>query len=67
MNINVDELKSWIGNDEIAFDEVSQSLEARFRATLDEDPGDPQKGDTASSGLQWAQAPAIVKSSMSLS
>ena len=64
MNINVDELKSWIGNDEIAFDEVSQSLEARFRATLDEDPGNPQKGEIASSGLHWALAPAIVKSSL---
>lgn len=64
MNINVDGLKSWIGNDEIAFDEVSQSLEARFRATLDEDPGNPQKGEIASSGLHWALAPAVVKSSL---
>ena len=64
MNINVDELKSWIGNDEIAFDEVSQSLEARFRATLDEDPGNPQKGEIASSGLHWALAPAVFKSSL---
>ena len=63
MNINVNELKSWIGNDEIAFDEVSQSLEARFRATLDEDPGNPQKGEIASSGLHWALAPAVVKAS----
>lgn len=64
MNIKIDELKSWIGNDEIAFDEVSQSLEARFRATLDEDPGNPQKGEIASSGLHWALAPAVVKSSL---
>ena len=64
MNINVNELKSWIDNDEIAFDEVSQSLEARFRATLDEDPGNPQKGEIASSGLHWALAPAVVKSSL---
>ena len=64
MNINVNELKSWIGNDEIAFDEVSQSLEARFRATLDEDPGNPQKGEIASSGLHWALAPAVVNSSL---
>ena len=64
MNINVNELKSWIGNDEIAFDEVSQSLEARFRATLDENPGNPQKGEIASSGLHWALAPAVVKSSL---
>ena len=64
MKINIDELKSWIGNDEIAFDEVSQGLETRFRATLDEDPGNPQKGDLASSGLHWALAPAIVKSSL---
>ncbi len=62
--INIDELKSWIGNDEILFDEVSQSLEARFRATLDEDPGKPEKGDVASSGIHWALAPAVVKSSL---
>ena len=64
MDINVDELKSWIGNDEIVFDEVTKGLEVRFRATLDEDPGNPQKGEIASSGLHWALAPAVVKSSL---
>jgi hypothetical protein len=27
IDINIDELKSWIGNDEIVFDEVSKNLE----------------------------------------
>ena len=63
-DINIDELKSWIGNDEIVFDEVSENLEKRFRATLDIDPGDPQKGEIASSGIHWALAPAVVKSSL---
>ena len=64
IDINVDELKSWIGNDEIVFDEVSKNLEKRFRATLDIDPGDPQNGEIASSGIHWALAPAVVKSSL---
>ena len=64
IDINIDELKSWVGNDEIVFDEVSRNLEMRFRATLDIDPGDPQKGEIASSGIHWALAPAVVKSSL---
>ena len=43
MNVNVNELKSWIGNEETTFDEVTKSLETRFRATLDIDPGNPEK------------------------
>ena len=31
-NINVDDLKKWIGNNEVVTDEVSQGLEKRFRA-----------------------------------
>ena len=49
-NINIDELKTWIGNSEVVIDEVSQGLEKRFRATLDIEPGEPIKGDRASSG-----------------
>ena len=64
IDINIDELKSWVGNDEVVFDEVSRNLEMRFRATLDIDPGDPQKGEIASSGIHWALAPAVVKSSL---
>ena len=64
MNVNVNELKSWIGNEEIIFDEVTKSLETRFRATLDIDPGNPENGEIASSGLHWALGPAVVKSSL---
>ena len=60
MNVNVNELKSWIGNEETIFDEVTKSLETRFRATLDIDPGNPKKGEIASSGLHWALGPAVV-------
>ena len=52
-NVNIDELKTWIGNSEVVIDEISQSLEKRFRATLDLDPGEPVKGDRASSGIHW--------------
>ena len=29
ININIDELKGWIGNEEVAYDEVSVSLEKK--------------------------------------
>ena len=45
MNVNLNELKSWIGNEETTFDEVTKSLETRFRATLDIDPGNPKNGE----------------------
>ena len=64
MNVDVNELKSWIGNEETTFDEVTKSLESRFRATLDIDPDDPKNGEIASSGLHWALGPAVVKSSL---
>ena len=35
--------KILIGNEETTFDEVTKSLETRFRATLDIDPGNPEK------------------------
>ena len=47
MNVNVNELKSWIGNEETIFDEVTKSLESRLRATLDIDPGNPENGEIA--------------------
>ena len=62
--INIDELKTWIGSSEESVDEVSKSLEKRFKATLDLDPGNPAKGDEASSGIHWTLAPAVVKSSL---
>ena len=64
MKVDVNELKSWIGNEETTFDEVTKSLEARFRATLDIDPDDPKNGEIASSGLHWALGPAVVRSSL---
>lgn len=64
VDIDINELKTWIGNEEITYDEVSINLERRFRATLDEDPGMPQKGERASSGIHWALAPSVVKSSL---
>ena len=64
IDIDIDDLKTWIGNSEETVDEVSQSLEKRFKATLDLDPGNPVNGELASSGIHWALAPAIVKSSL---
>ena len=64
VDININDLKAWIGNEEVAYDEVSVNLEKKFRATIDEDPGSPQKGEIASSGIHWTLAPAIVKSSL---
>ncbi|MDC1133407.1 MaoC family dehydratase N-terminal domain-containing protein [Alphaproteobacteria bacterium] len=64
IEINIDELKTWIGSSEESVDEVSISLEKRFKATLDLDPGNPAKGDEASSGIHWTLGPAVVKSSL---
>ena len=64
IEINIDELKTWIGSSEESVDEVSISLEKRFKATLDLDPGNPAKGDEASSGIHWTLAPAVVRSSL---
>ena len=50
IDIDIDDLKTWIGNSEETVDEVSQSLEKRFKATLDLDPGNPVNGELASSG-----------------
>ena len=35
-------------------------METRFRATLDIDPGNPENGEIASSGLHWALGPAVL-------
>ena len=64
VDIKINDLKAWIGNEEVAYDEVAGNLEKKFRATIDEDPGSPQKGEIASSGIHWTLAPAIVKSSL---
>ena len=39
--MNIEELKKWIGSSEKSEDIITSSLEQRFRATLDIDPGDP--------------------------
>ena len=42
--MNIEELKKWIGSSETSEDIITSSLEQRFRATLDIDPGDPKIG-----------------------
>ena len=59
--MNIEELKKWIGSSEKSEDIVTSSLEQRFRATLDIDPGDPKTGDVASSGIHWTLAPPVYK------
>ena len=61
--MNIEELKKWIGSSEKSEDIVTSSLEQRFRATLDIDPGDPKTGDVASSGIHWTLAPPVYKHS----
>ncbi len=61
--MNIEELKKWIGSSETSEDIITSSLEQRFRATLDIDPGNPKTGDTASSGIHWTLAPPVYKHS----
>ena len=61
--MNIEELKKWIGSSETSEDIITSSLEQRFRATLDIDPGNPKKGDVASSGIHWTLAPPVYKHS----
>ena len=61
--MNIVELKKWIGSSETSEDIITSSLEQRFRATLDIDPGNPKTGDIASTGIHWTLAPPIYKQS----
>ena len=61
--MNIEELNKWIGSSEKSEDIVTSSLEQRFRATLDIDPGDPKTGDVASSRIHWTLAPPVYKHS----
>ena len=61
--LDIDKLGCWIGKKEISSDILTPSLEKKFRATLNIEVGEPKCGDLASTGIHWALAPTITKSS----
>jgi len=62
-NLDIKKLENWIGKKEIVKDILTPNLEQKFRATLDIKVGDPKIGDIASSGIHWAIAPPITRTS----
>ena len=61
--LDIDKLGCWIGKKETSSDILTPSLEKKFRATLNIEVGEPKCGDLASTGIHWALAPTITKSS----
>ncbi|MFG1347407.1 MaoC family dehydratase N-terminal domain-containing protein [Xanthobacter autotrophicus DSM 431] len=58
--LDIDHLKSWIGREEAATEEVTAALVRRFRATFDVEPGDPVPGDVAPRFIHLCLAPPAV-------
>lgn len=58
--LDIDHLRSWIGREEVASEPVGPELVRKFRATFDEDPGDPRPGETAPQLLHWCLAQPVA-------
>lgn len=64
-DIDMDHLRGWIGREDIAAEPVTADLVRRFRATFDEEPGEPRAGDAAPRLLHWCLAqPAALTSAL---
>jgi 3-methylfumaryl-CoA hydratase len=59
-SLDIGTLRQWIGREERASDTVAPRLVRSLRATLDQDPGDPQVGEPAPLAVHWCLAPAIA-------
>ena len=51
--LDINHLNKWVGNIETVTDYITPIVEQRYRATLNIDPGNPQMGEGATSGLHW--------------
>ena len=51
--LDINHLNKWVGNIETVTDYITPFVEQRYRATLNIDPGNPQMGEDATSGLHW--------------
>jgi 3-methylfumaryl-CoA hydratase len=56
-------LKDWIGRTERAEETLTGELVRRFRATLDDDPGQPETGEPAPLASHWCLAPPVAPAS----
>ena len=57
--LDLDHLRGWIGRTEEATDRIAPQLVQAFRATLDQDPGEPRPGEAAPLAIHWCLSPAI--------
>ena len=57
--LDLDHLRTWIGRTETAEDQLSGQTVRAFRATLDQDPGDPEPGEVAPLAIHWCLSPPI--------
>lgn len=58
--LDIDHLKTWIGQQETVRDQITPQLVKGFRAMLDQAPGDPQPGEEAPLAIHWCLAPPTV-------
>lgn len=52
-DIDLNHLRSWIGRVDTTAEQVTAELVRRFRATFDEEPGDPRSGEVAPRLIHW--------------
>ncbi len=64
-DIDMEHLRSWIGREDVAAEPVTADLVRKFRATFDEEPGDPRTGEAAPRLLHWCLTqPAALTSAL---
>lgn len=59
-DLDIEHLRKWVGKTDSARDVVTPHMVRGFRATLDEDPGQPKLGEPAPLAIHWCLAPATV-------
>jgi 3-methylfumaryl-CoA hydratase len=63
--LDVDHLRSWIGQEDAASETITADLVQKFRATFDKEPGALQIGDSAPHLIHWCLAqPAALTSAL---
>ncbi len=63
MTIDIDHLRTWIGNTDVAEDVLSAGLVDRFRATMDEGAPPARDGEPAPQAIHWCLAPSAARQS----
>lgn len=58
--LDIDHFRTWIGREETASEGVTAELVRKFRATFDEEPGDPCPDEVAPRLLHWCLAQPVA-------